>query len=310
MNADSRTTLLAAPLQGFTDAAWRNAHAAVFGGVEAYLAPFMRVEHGTVRRRDVADVTRTPGMAPTMPQILASPPAEAVLMATTLRAMGHTLVDINLGCPHPPVARKGRGSGMLAHPERLGEMCRALAEVDGVTYTVKMRLGFDSPTQWRQALPQLECLHPRHITVHPRTASQLYRGELLIDEFEALLAATAVPIVFNGELRTAGQVAALLDRYPRLTGVMVGRGLVAHPAMLTPEKCDSAHFAQFHQALLEGESKRLTGGEHQLLQHMQALWAMMLPDADKRLRRQVAKARCMAQYQAAVGELIAGISLP
>lgn len=296
--------ILGAPLQGVTDAAWRNAHAAVFGGVDGYFAPFMRVEHGAIRRRDLADVSPERNSAPIVPQLLASPPNEAVLMATTLREMGYSSVDINLGCPHPPVARKGRGSGMLAHPERLAEMCRALAGIDGMSYSVKMRLGYDAPEQWRQCLPTLERLAPQHITIHPRIGTQIYNGELIMDEFEAMLRATTLPVVFNGDLRTAEQVETMFDRYPQLAGVMVGRRLAELPSMFTADKCDSAHYKQFHQAILEGEMKRLTGGEHQLLQHMKTLWAMLLPDADKRLRKRVLKARDMAQYEAAVNELL------
>ena len=296
--------ILGAPLQGVTDAARRNAHAAVFGGVDGYFAPFMRVEHGAIRRRDLADVSPERNSAPIVPQLLASPPNEAVLMATTLREMGYSSVDINLGCPHPPVSRKGRGSGMLAHPERLAEMCRALAGIDGMSYSVKMRLGYDAPEQWRQCLPTLERLAPQHITIHPRIGTQIYNGELIMDEFEAMLRATTLPVVFNGDLRTAEQVETMFDRYPQLAGVMVGRRLAELPSMFTADKCDSAHYKQFHQAILEGEMKRLTGGEHQLLQHMKTLWAMLLPDADKRLRKRVLKARDMAQYEAAVNELL------
>ena len=41
-----------APLQGYTDAAYRQAHACIFGGIDTYYSPFVRVEHGEIRRKD------------------------------------------------------------------------------------------------------------------------------------------------------------------------------------------------------------------------------------------------------------------
>ncbi|MBR6283212.1 MAG: tRNA-dihydrouridine synthase family protein [Muribaculaceae bacterium] len=296
--------ILAAPLQGITDAVWRNAHHAVFGGVDAYYAPFMRVERGEIRRRDLTDAAPQHNTAPLVPQLLASPPAEAVMLATALRDMGYQQIDINLGCPHPPVARRHKGCGMLAVPAMLEEMCRALWMVEGVRYSVKMRLGWDAPHQWRDALPAIAAITPTQVTIHPRMGTQQYRGELLINEFELLLAQSPYPVVFNGEIRTAKQVGTVLDRYPQLHGVMIGRGLAMNPAILDKSKNKSEYYVQFHQALLEGESERLTGGEHQLLSHIKSLWTLLLPDADKRLRKRVIKATSMAAYQAAVSELL------
>ena len=296
--------ILAAPLQGITDAVWRNAHHAVFGGVEAYYAPFMRVERSEIRRRDLSDVAPQNNTAPLVPQLLASPPAEAVMLATALRDMGYHHIDINLGCPHPPVARRHKGSGMLAVPAMLDEMCRALSTVDGVRYSVKMRLGWDSPHQWHDALTAIEPVAPLHLTIHPRIGTQQYRGDLLIDEFEQLLAQSPYPVVYNGELHTNEELRIMLEQHPQLGGVMIGRGLAMRPSMLDESKTNSECYIRFHQTLLEGESARLSGGEHQLLTHMKSLWTLLLPDADKRLRKRVLKATRMADYQTAVRELL------
>ena len=70
---DKQITVLAAPLQGVTDNVWRMAQHEVFGGVDAYYAPFMRVEHGEVRRKDLRDVDPERNVGTTLiPQILDS----------------------------------------------------------------------------------------------------------------------------------------------------------------------------------------------------------------------------------------------
>lgn len=88
-----------APLQGFTDAAYRKAHRAVCGGVEAYYAPFLRLEHGELRRRDVREVSPpTQGESEggsLIPQLIASDVEEFRLLAKVLTDKGYRHIDIN-----------------------------------------------------------------------------------------------------------------------------------------------------------------------------------------------------------------------
>ena len=195
--------VMAAPLQGVTDNVWRMAQHSVFGGVDAYYAPFMRVEHGEVRRKDLRDVNPERNAGTTLiPQILACQPEHALMMVDALKQMGYQRIDINLGCPFPPIALHRKGSGMLAYPDLIEALFKALAEVDGVEYSVKMRLGWDHNDQWRDILPLMEIIRPVNITVHPRIGKQQYKGELDIEQFEALLGASPWPVVYNGGLRT------------------------------------------------------------------------------------------------------------
>ena len=100
----------AAPLQGITQYTWLNAHNAVFGGIDFYHTPFMRVEHGEVRSRDLADVAPTNNTAPLITQIIACEPTEAAVMVKKLQGMGYSHIELNLGCPHTPLAKKHKGS--------------------------------------------------------------------------------------------------------------------------------------------------------------------------------------------------------
>ena len=149
MNMDNiKIPVLAAPLQGVTDNVWRMAQHEIFGGVDAYYAPFMRVERGEVRRKDLRDVEpdRNAGIT-LIPQILACQPDHALMMVDALKQMGYTRIDINLGCPFPPIALHRKGSGMLAYPELAEGLFKALASVEGVEYSVKMRIGWDKNDQ-------------------------------------------------------------------------------------------------------------------------------------------------------------------
>ena len=118
MNEPIKIPVLAAPLQGVTDNVWRMAQHEVFGGVDAYYSPFMRVEHGEVRRKDLRDVDpdRNAGIT-LIPQILACQPDHALMMVDALQQKGYRRIDINLGCPFPPIALHRKGSGILAYPD-------------------------------------------------------------------------------------------------------------------------------------------------------------------------------------------------
>ncbi len=289
--------MLAAPLQGVTDSVWRMAQHSVFGGVDAYYAPFMRVERGEVRRKDLRDVSpeRNAGIT-LVPQILACQSDHALMMVEALKQMGYRHIDINLGCPFPPIALHRKGSGMLAFPDLAATLFQALATVQDVQYSVKMRLGWDRNDQWRDILPLLEIISPRHIAVHPRIGKQQYKGDLDMEQFEALLAASQWPVVYNGGLRSIQDIERTIQRYPTLAAVMVGSGLAANPGMFCP-KATTDDYRRFHDLLVEGYTEQLNGGEAQLVRHLQDIWQTFLPGTDHKLFKAIRKSRTLDQYE-------------
>ena len=308
MDDNIKIPVLAAPLQGVTDNVWRMAQHQVFGGVDAYYAPFMRVERGEVRRKDLRDVNpeRNEGIT-LFPQILACQPDHALMMVEALKAMGYRHIDVNLGCPFPPIALHRKGSGMLAHPELIEALFKALSTVEGVAYSVKMRLGWDRDDQWRDCLPLMDIIKPVHIAVHPRTGKQQYKGDLGIGQFEALLASSHWPVIYNGGLHTVDDIEQTLERYPTLAAVMVGSGLSANPGMFAPD-ASPADYRRFHDMLVEGYSEQLNGGEAQLVRRLQDIWQTFLPGTHHRLQKAIRKSRTLDQYQNAAVAALADVA--
>ena len=303
----NRIPVLAAPLQGVTDNVWRMAQHEVFGGVDAYYAPFMRVEHGEVRRKDLRDVDPERNAGTTLiPQILACQPDHALMMVDALKQMGYRRIDINLGCPFPPIALHRKGSGMLAYPDLAENLFKALAGVDGVEYSVKMRLGWDRNDQWRDILPLMEALKPVNIAVHPRIGKQQYKGDLDIEQFEALLAASPWPVVYNGSLRTVEDIEEVINRYPTIAAVMVGSGLAANPGMLAPD-ASPGDYRRFHDMLVDGYTEQLNGGEAQLVRHLQDIWQTFLPGTGHKLFKAIRKSRTLEQYETAAAAALADV---
>ena len=304
---DNNITVLAGPLQGVTDNVWRMAQHSVFGGVDAYYAPFMRVEHGEVRRKDLRDVEpdRNAGIT-LIPQILACQSDHALMMVDKLQQMGYQRIDINLGCPFPPIALHRKGSGMLAYPDLAEALFQALATVDGVEYSVKMRIGWDRNDQWRDILPLLDIIKPVNIAVHPRIGKQQYKGELDTEQFEAILAASPWPVVYNGGLRTVEDIENTVARYPGLAAVMVGSGLAANPGLFAPGATPD-DYRRFHDLLVDGYTDQLNGGEAQLVRHLQDIWQTFLPGTGHKLFKAIRKSRTLDQYNNAAAAALADV---
>ena len=296
--------ILCGPVQGFTDCHWRNAHYEIFGGPDGYYGPFMRVEHGDIRKRDLADASPENNTVPVFtPQILACQPKDALRMVEALKDRGHHAIDINLGCPFPPIALHHKGSGLLQYPNEVEKLFTALSKVEDVTYSVKMRLGWDEPYHWRDIIPLLEIIAPTQVTVHPRTGRQQYKGVLNLDEFEAILATCPYPIVYNGEIKSLEDVTRYKQIFPSVSGLMIGRGLIEDPAMLCPEKATPDNYCELHNRLRDAYTEQLNGGEHQLLLKMKSLWEVFLPNAPRKALKAIKKASSMAKYNIAVNEL-------
>ena len=102
-----------APLQGYTDSVYREAHAQIFGGVETYYTPFVRLEKTGFRNKELRDlVPEANTSASLVPQMIAVSPEEFRRIAGLFRESGYRHADINLGCPFPMQARQHRGAGI------------------------------------------------------------------------------------------------------------------------------------------------------------------------------------------------------
>lgn len=225
--------LMAAPLQGLTEAAWRSVHFAMFGsrqGEVEYFTPFIRVEKGVVRPRDLREFTSdlNHGMSLT-PQIIFRDLEEWRLLVDTLVGAGARRIDMNLGCPFVPQVRKGRGAGMLCRRDVLAHIAEAMMPYAGtLKFSIKMRLGVDSPQDSLGLVDIINAMPLRHVTIHPRTAVQQYKGDLLLSEMADFASQLHHPVIFNGEISTPSDIAALTSGF---AGVMVGRGLLGRPSL-------------------------------------------------------------------------------
>lgn len=304
--------IYAAPMQGYTDEVWRHLHNALFGGIDAYFTPFMRVERGEVRPRDVRGITSELNKGLTLvPQVIFRDADELDMLTRAVAEAGYTRFDLNLGCPFPPQVKHGRGAALITRPEVLREAADLLRECyPELSCSVKMRLGINDPGEWRQTIDVLNDMPLTEITIHPRIARQQYSGELFMDAFREFAAASKHPVVFNGDLHTPEQIADVLTANPSLRGVMLGRGLLARPTLAAeyrgmeyrPGTDALTQILQFHDSILNYYRSTLCG-DAQILLKIKPFWDYLEPLIGHRAAKQIRKAASMPKYLSAVASI-------
>ena len=323
--------ILFAPLQGYTTGPYRKAHAEIFGGVDAYYAPFLRIENGLPREKDLRDLeTDSHTNFKVVPQIIANSVHEFKTLADALLQKGFSEIDFNMGCPFPMQVNRHRGAGILSDINAVQEIMAEIRKMSGaatdtapVKFSVKMRLGQNSPDEAFALLPLLNDTPLAHITLHPRLGKQQYKGAIDFDSFERFYNECKHPLVYNGDITTVSQINELERKYPKLAGIMIGRGLLARPSLAAEYKalrnetnsasvrsmdCEATpqellgKMLQMHQEIFDNACKTYQG-DSQILSHVQTFWDYLEPNIPKKIFKKIKKAGKLSEYKEAVGQL-------
>ena len=305
----------AAPMEGFTDRVWRQTHQKWFGAqgaADRYYAPFISPpENRVLIKKKMAELApeANPG-APVIPQLLAKDGELAAWMIGQLRALGYTEVNLNLGCPAGTVTAKGKGSGMLR------DLAKVDAFLDGVfsraegPVSVKTRLGVEKPEEFAAILEIYSRYPISELTIHPRVMKQLYRGQADREAFAACLPACTAPVCYNGDVTTVDDLRALEAGFPGLSGIMVGRGLIADPALLRKAVGGPAASREelrgYHDELYHGYTEAF-GMASCAVSRMKAHWFYLIHlfDGADALEKPLRKAREGWEYETVVNQIFA-----
>src|SRR5207302_4836474 len=137
--------LALAPMQDVTDLPFLKLIAG-YGGADVYFTEYFRV-HATSRleKHILQSITENPTGRPIIAQMIGNDIPSLVRTARELQEYPIVAVDLNLGCPAPVVYRKCAGGGLLREPQRVAAILGALRDAISIKFTVKTRIGFDSP---------------------------------------------------------------------------------------------------------------------------------------------------------------------
>lgn len=298
-----------APLQGYTEAIYRNAHAVCFGGVDTYYTPFVRLEKGNFRHKDVRDLGLEKNRVPHLvPQLIAPTKEKAETILALFIEKGYQEADINLGCPFPLLAKRHNGSGMLPYPEEVKSMLELIPQYPQISFSVKMRLGWEDLQECGKVVDLLNDVPLRQVTMHPRLGKQQYKGEVDLEGFTAFFNACKHPVVYNGDMTSLEDIQRITERFPKLAGVMMGRGLLARPALALEYKenrvlSDEEYMSKLkslHLTVINEYTEQLQGGDSQLLTKMKDFWEYLMPQMDRKLAKAIHKSTSLSKYQQAV----------
>ncbi len=241
-----------APMEGVTDHIYRRVHSRYFPGAGRYFTPFLSPtkDHVFPPRllRQVAPENNR-GVS-VVPQLLTKSPVDFLWAAGQLADMGYGEIDLNAGCSSGTVTAKGKGAGLLADRDSLRRLLDGIFAACPVRVSVKTRLGVRDTAEFPAILDIYNDYPLSQLIVHARTREEQYGGSAHLDAFAQAVERSRAPVCYNGDVRSAADMAALQARFPSLGAVMIGRGLVSRP-WLAGNMPDRQTLRQFHQALCE-----------------------------------------------------------
>ena len=220
--------LALAPMQDVTDLPFWKLMTA-YGGADVYYTEYFRV-HSTsnLEKPILKSITENPTGRPVVAQMIGNDIPSLVRTARELQQYPIVAVDLNLGCPAPIVYRKCAGGGLLREPERVDAILGALRDAVKIKFTVKTRLGFDSPKVFDELLPIFAKHSLDLLTVHGRTVFEMYRSEVHYDFIARAVSEMNCPVLANGNVYSAQKAGEVL-KLTGARGLMIGRGAIRNP---------------------------------------------------------------------------------
>ena len=236
--------LVVAPMAGMTDTAFRRL-VKRHGGCGLVVTEMVSSEglvRGIDRTLEYAEYTEEE--RPVSIQIFGGDPGKMADAAQIIEGMGANIVDVNMGCPVPKIAKHSAGCSLMREPGHAATIISAMVKAVNIPVTVKMRKGWDDDeTNAPEVARRVADAGAAAITIHGRTAKQSYTGAADWEFVARIAEMLSVPVFGSGDCVEPEQI---VDRLRRgVSGVFVGRGVLRNPWILAQA-----------QDLLEGRSAR------------------------------------------------------
>ena len=263
------STLLSSPLQGFTDFRFRNAFHRYFGGIDTFYSPYIKLNGKLVIKgsyeRDILPENNT--TLEVIPQIITNDAEEFLFVAKYVQQLGYKELNWNLGCPYPMVAKCGMGSGLISNTSQIEHILKRVHNETDIIVSMKMRMGYENPTEILDVFPILEQYPIKNIAIHARIGKQLYKGGVDLDSFQKCLDTSKQKIYYNGDITSVEKFRMMQERFPSIDHWMIGRGLIADPFLPSMIKNNTTEypknkleiFEAFHDTIYQEYDAYLSG---------------------------------------------------
>ncbi len=218
-----------APMAGMTDTAFRRL-VKRRGGCGLVVSEMVSSEglvRGIDRTLEYAEYTEEE--RPVSIQIFGGTPHVMAEAAKIVEGMGADIVDINMGCPVPKIAKHSAGCSLMREPEHAASVVAAMVKAVRIPVTVKMRAGWNDQQINAPRLARLvEDAGAAAVAVHGRTAAQSYSGESDWELIGRIARDLTIPVFGSGDCVEPDQVVTRLEQ-SGVAGVLIGRGALRNP---------------------------------------------------------------------------------
>ncbi len=304
-------------MRGITTMHYRRAFVRHFQGLDIEMAPFIStVNAERINPKLLKDVLpeNNSGL-PLIPQLIGNKADDFVQMAIALHDLGYDEINWNLGCPHKPIRKKRRGSGLLPFPDTVDAILDQVCDRSPCKISVKVRLGVSDKSELMKLIPILNRYPLSEVIVHPRTAEQMYTGTVDLDAFEEAFQSLERPVCYNGDINDLAFYQTVAKRFPSINRYMLGRGLLANPFLCEEIKADAAHLRRcagqiariidFHDDLL-ASYEAVLHGDQPVLGKMKEFWTYQATHLSngRKMFKKLKKTQRLSNYKAIVAEFL------
>ncbi|MGI6343398.1 MAG: tRNA dihydrouridine synthase [Bacteroidales bacterium] len=221
-----------APFQGITGHIYRKNWAKRFSGVDKMFTPFFTgvSNYKTFSKRQLFELSSTNfGNTKVIPQINSKSSTEILQFAQFCNDLGFDELNWNLGCPFPRVAKRGRGSGLLAKPLEVDNILNEVFAEIKINFSIKCRIGYTDKNDIFELIPIFNKYSLSELIVHPRTGNQMYKGDVDLSVFKQVADLYKGNLVYNGDILKISDIYKIQKLAPSVDTFMIGRGLLSNP---------------------------------------------------------------------------------
>lgn len=294
-----------APMEGLTDSVYRSLHHKYFPGASRYYTPFFSpTVHRALTAREERELPPADALDFTViPQLLTKSPEDFLWMASVCRDRGYPEVNLNLGCPSGTVVSKGKGSGMLRDLDALDRFLSVIFQTAPLPISIKTRLGLETPEEFFALLDIFNRYPISELILHPRVRKQFYTGDVNMDMFRFAMENSKNPLCYNGNLISLSQAEALQAQFPALESVMIGRGILMDPGMLSGGTALEPLEA-FMNELLEAYTQEF-GGSRNAMFRMKENWSYLHTrfENSEKLWKRLRKTTDLGEFKSITAEI-------
>ena len=299
-----------APMEGITGHIYRNSYEKYFHNIDKYFTPFIVPNQSvSLKTKELKDLLpqNNKGLN-IVPQILTNDAEGFILTANKLKQLGYEEINLNLGCPAGTVVSKKRGSGFLAYPEELDKFLDEIYKIDNMKISIKTRLGKERADEFYKLIEIYNKYPLEELIIHPRTREDFYGNTPNLEVFKDALKLSKHSICYNGDIFTLNSYNKIINEFPEVNKVMLGRGILANPGLIgeikNNEFANKEIIKMFHDEIFENY-KILLNEDKNAMYRMKELWGYMshIFTNNKKYYKKIKKAQKAIDYKNAVNSL-------